>query len=72
VECYNCHKFGHVQANCYKKKKKEGHARFFEEKDNHAQLFMAKIVEEKYVSETANVTVKEKLLKTYKLFLVET
>jgi hypothetical protein len=46
VECYYCHEFGHVQANCYKKKREEGHASFVEEKDNHARLFMAKIVEE--------------------------
>jgi gag-polypeptide of LTR copia-type len=59
VECYYCHKFGHVQANCYKKKREEGHASFVEEKDNHARLFMAKTVEEKYVSKTANITVKK-------------
>jgi hypothetical protein len=35
-----------VKANCYKKKREEEHASFVEEKDNHAWLFMAKIVEE--------------------------
>jgi PB1 domain len=34
-------------------------------------LFMAKIVEEKYVSNIANVTLKEKPLKTYKLIFIE-
>jgi PB1 domain len=71
VECYYYHKFGHVQANCYKKKREERHASFVEEKDNHAQLFMAKIVEEKYVSKTANISVKEKPLKAYKLIFDE-
>jgi hypothetical protein len=71
VECYYCHKFSHVQANCYKKKREEGHVSFVEEKDNHAWLFMAKIVEEKYVSKIANVAVKEKLLRTYKLIFGE-
>jgi hypothetical protein len=60
VECYYCHKFGHVQANCYKKKREERHASFVEEKGNHARLFMVKTVEEKYVSKTANIIVKEK------------
>jgi PB1 domain len=71
VECYYCHKFGHVQANCYKKKREEGHASFVEEKNNHARLFMTKTVEEKYVSKTANIPVKEKTLKTYKLIFGE-
>jgi hypothetical protein len=44
-ECYYCHKFDHVQANFYKKEREEGHASFVEEKDDHSQLFMAKIVE---------------------------
>jgi hypothetical protein len=34
-------------------------------------LFIAKTVEEKYVSKTANVVVKEKSLKTYKLIFYE-
>jgi gag-polypeptide of LTR copia-type/PB1 domain len=72
VKYYYCHKFGHVQVNCYKKKREEGHESFVEEKDNHAQLFMVKTIEEKYMSKTANAAVKEKkLLNTYKLIFGE-
>jgi GAG-pre-integrase domain len=46
VQCYYCHKYGHLQANYFKKQRENSQATFAETKEEEIKLFMAQISEE--------------------------
>ncbi|KAJ1704767.1 hypothetical protein LUZ63_004546 [Rhynchospora breviuscula] len=50
VECFYCHKFGHMQAECYKKQREEEKANLVEEDETQQKLFMAKTEEKLDIS----------------------
>ncbi|KAL6324297.1 hypothetical protein AAG906_007415 [Vitis piasezkii] len=41
IQCYYCKRFGHVQAECWKKERQEKQANYVEQEEDQVKLFMA-------------------------------